>query len=561
MSSKLAELANHAAALKIANYGRDGWRWFGEQVRTHDEHDKVNPIKPFPVEKEYLWTSYALWLDEDWTLWEKTRQLMYSWLFSGAHLHLAMFTPYRRVMLASKTENDSIALLDRHEFIYKNQGDPEEFPGGVLPKPEDRRAGDCAIKRAYPAERVGNELIFANGSRLVAIPRGKNQIRSFVCSALFADEFGFMEDGEALFGAAIPALTGGGKFTGVSSAEVGHMESIIKEAKNHAKRHVKLMEGLDVWTSKGAKAAAESTYGGAGFTVIRAHYSADPDPYLQAKVAEARAMYKSTGRLAFFNKEYEIIYDALSGELIYPHFDKTVHVIPPLDPVVIADWKKIRIIDPGWRNACAVLWMAVSPAGWRGCVFTDPITNKETPIPVLVVYRELYVKKTDVADIIAAVKILSGTERYEIDLIDPSAKITKGNEAAGLNTFNQFIAGGIPVVEANNTVASGLDEVRRRLGIYGASPALLFCSNCEVSISEHEKYRYKDVSARVAMNADAPEAPRKKDDHTCDCTRYGCQWDPLPEREGAKIVPPGSFAAAVQLQDQAVKGTWASLKW
>lgn len=560
MTAKLAELAKHAMSLRIANYARDGWRWFGEQVRTFDEHDKVHPVKPFPVEKEYLWTSYELWLDENWTLWEKTRQLMYSWLFSGAHLHLAMFTPFRRVMLASKTEDDAIALLDRHEFIYRNQGDADEFPDGVLPKNEDRKPGDCAIKRAYPADRIGNELLFANGSRLVAIPRGKHKMRSYVCSALFADEFGFMEDGEELFGAAIPALTGGGKFTGVSSANPGHMESIVKEAKVHAAKHVKLMEGLDVWTSKGVKSVKEGEVG-AGFTVIRAHYSADPDPYLQAKVAEARAMYASTGRLAFFNKEYEIIYDALSGELIYPHFRKDVHVIPSIDPVLIASWSKIRIIDPGWRNACAVIWMAVSPPGWRGCVFTDPITNKEVPIPVFVVYRELYQKKMDVQDIIAAVKLLSGSEQYAVDLIDPSADITKGNESAGRNTMQQFVDGGIAVLKANNAVAPGLDEVRRRFGIYGQSPALLICEDCPNTIEEHEKYRYKDVSPQVSANADAPEVPRKKNDHTCDCVRYGCQWDLLPSREGAKIVPPGTFAAAMRVIDQQVKGTWASLRW
>lgn len=558
MSARLQELARHAMSLKIANYARDGWTWFGEQVRTFDEHDKKQPVKAFPTHKEYLWTSYCLWLDEDWTIWEKTRQLMYSWLFSGAHLHLAMFTPYRRVMLASKTEDDAIALLDRHEFIYNNQGDPDEFPDGVLPKTEDRKPGDCAIKRAYPAVRVGNELQFANGSVIVAIPRGKHKIRSFVCSALFADEFGFMEDGEEMFGAAIPALTGGGKFTGVSSANIGHMESIVTTAKKHASRKVNLMPGLDVWTSKASETGVRMD--ATGFTVVRAHYSADPDPYLQAKVREARALYESTGRLAFFNKEYEIVYDALSGELIYPHFDEKLHVIPPISMEQIADWKKIRIIDPGWRNACAVVWIAVSPLGWRGCVYTDIETGVQYPLPVFVVYREFHESKMDVKDIISVVKLMSGTEKYEIDLIDPSADITKGNEDAGLNTLQQFIHGGIPVIKANNTVATGLDQVRRRFGVYGQSPALLICSNCEVTIKQHQRYRYKDVSPQVAMNADAPEVPRKKDDHTCDCVRYGCQWNPLPEKGGRVVVPNGSFAHAVQTTTKSAT-TWASMKW
>lgn len=548
-NSSQAQLAKYADDLAVARYARDGWLWFGEQVKTFDEHDKTDPVKPFPVEKEYLWTSYALWLEEDWTIWEKTRQLMYSWLFSGAHLHLAQFTPHRKVMLASKSEDDALALLDRITFIYDNQGEVE--------KGKVREPGDSAVKRSFPARRVGNSLVFDHGSQIIAIPKGKHKVRSYVCSALFADEFGFMEDGEELFGAAVPALTGGGRFTGVSSANPGHMEDMVKKAKKYAGRHQKLMEGLDVWRAKqGTRQSVEDAEGiAAGFTVVRAHYSADPDQYLQDKVREARAKYQSLGRLAWFNKEYEIVYDALSGELVWPQLDRDVHGIKPF--TIPDDWARIRVIDPGYRNPCGVLWIAISPAGWRGCV--DPET--ELKLPVMVVYREFYQKGLRVSEIVKAIKDRSGDERYSVDLIDPSSDIHKGNEVAGLSTMEQFVELGIKVLPASNAVAPGLDEVRRRLGVYGQSAALLLFDNLENTWKECLSYRYKEIGPVSLANQDAPETVRKKDDHLPDCVRYGCQWRPLPSKEGRAVVPFGTFAYVRKAEQKSKRGTWASRGW
>ncbi len=533
-----AQLSAYARDLKMVEYKRDGWKWFGDQAKTFAEHDKQNPVKPFPVHKEYLWVSYSLWLMEEWLIVEKSRQLLYSWLFSGAHLHLAQFTDYRKVMLASKNEDDAIALLERIWFMYSKQDDD--------------------VREAYPAERTGNIIQFKNGSQIIAIPRGKHKMRSYVCSALFADEFGFIEDGSELFGAAIPALTGGGRITCVSTANPGLMEEIVKAAKRFAGRHRVVMEGLELWHSPAENRDLAEDNLGAGFSVMRTHYSVDPDEYAQNKVKQARSKYQSVGRLPWFNKEYEIVYDALSGEMVWPQLDRNVHGVAPF--TIPDEWTRLRVIDPGFRNPCAVLWVAISPAGWRGCVHTDDKGN-QTKLPVMVVYQELHQKGLKVPEIAAAIHHRSGQERFSVDLIDPSSDIHKGNEVAGLSTMEQFQELGLKLIKANNTVEPGLDEVRRRLGVYGQSAALLIFNNLENTWRECMSYRYREVSARVLEHSDAPEAVRKKDDHIPDCLRYACQWRPLPNKDGTKIVPFNSFAHARKMESPNKRGSWAGVRW
>jgi hypothetical protein len=519
--TEAVDLSRSVDELRAARYKIAGWEWFKDQAKTFDEHDATNPVKPFPTGKKYLEITHHIWQETPWLLVEKTRQIMYSWLFVGEHLHLAQFTPYRRVLLGSRTDDEAYALLQRHWFMYENQ--------------------DEWLKKLYPATLVGNEMLFEDGSVLTAIPKGKNKVRSYVCSALFADEFFFQEDGEEMFGAAVPALTGGGRFTGVSTANPGFGEGLMRAAKKAARRQASPIKGMDFWQGApeivgGSGLMSEANDLATGFSVLRTHYSADPDPYTQKKVAEARAKYASVGRQAWFNKEYEIVYDALSGELVWPQLDREVHGIKPF--TIPDEWTRIRVIDPGYRNPTAVLWMAVSPPGWRGC--RDVETGRD--LSVLVIYQEMYETKWSVPQLVAEIKRRSGKETYSVNLIDPSANMHKGNETAGRSTAEQFTELGIPVILANNSVEAGLDEVRRRMGVYDQSPALLIFDNLENCWREALSYRYKEFSAKALEQMDAPEQVRKKGDHFPDDIRYGCQWRPLPSKGTAKAVPRGSFA-------------------
>ena len=67
--------------------GTEGIR---QQVFTQDEHDPEVIAKPFP-DKPYLREAGRLWLATKMNLWEKSRQMMASWLFCALYLHDTQF--------------------------------------------------------------------------------------------------------------------------------------------------------------------------------------------------------------------------------------------------------------------------------------------------------------------------------------------------------------------------------------------------------------------------------------------------------------------------------------
>jgi hypothetical protein len=71
-----------------------------------------------------------------------------------------------------------------------------------------------------------------------------------------------------------------------------------------------------------------------GFRVLRLHYSADPD---KDPATEHGARWYEEARKgmpdARWRQEYELDYGALSGQLVFPTFEETIHVVPDQLPV------------------------------------------------------------------------------------------------------------------------------------------------------------------------------------------------------------------------------------
>lgn len=190
------------------------------QVKTQDEHDESIPAKPFP-DKAYIREMVRLWLATKMNLWEKSRQMMASWLFCALYLHDTQFiksTGGKRLnFIQSKKEEDSDALLKRCYFIYENQ--------------------EPWLKAFYPAEYSYCHLRFFNREdverklpigELWAIPQGGDVLRQHTASGLFIDEAAFQPDLEASIRAAQPMLKGGGRIDCVSSANPGYFELLAE---------------------------------------------------------------------------------------------------------------------------------------------------------------------------------------------------------------------------------------------------------------------------------------------------------------------------------------------
>lgn len=192
-----------------------------QQVRTQDEHDDSVAAKPFPDRPDIRQVA-EWWITHKMNLWEKSRQLMASWLFCALYLHDAQFTSAvggkRLNFIQSKKEEDSDALLRRCYFIYEHQ--------------------DPWLKAMYPAVysychlrfyRVGDTEQKLPIGELWAIPQGDDVLRQHTASGLLIDEAAFQPSLEASIRAAQPMLKGGGRLDAVSSAEPGYFELLTTD--------------------------------------------------------------------------------------------------------------------------------------------------------------------------------------------------------------------------------------------------------------------------------------------------------------------------------------------
>ena len=100
---------------------------------------------------------------------------------------------------------------------------------------------------------------------------------------------------------------------------------------------------------------------GAGVPVVRLHYSADPS-MTPDRLQQLRSKYTSEAR---FNREMEIQYEALEGELLYPEFNRERNLCDPFDCSDRDRWTIYNALDPHPRTAHAMVWEAFNKHGDR----------------------------------------------------------------------------------------------------------------------------------------------------------------------------------------------------
>jgi hypothetical protein len=177
-------------------------------VWTQDEHDLENPVKKFP-DKQYLRVLCDLWYREQLLLIPKSRQLLMTWLFSACYLWDTQFHKGRLNFFQSKKEEDADRVVQRAYFVYEHQ--PEW------------------IKQLFPAEYTFCHLKFPKGkSEIWGVPQGEAQVRSHTASGIFSDEMAFQPESERAYTASRPTIFGGGRFTGVSTANPGFFHFLVE---------------------------------------------------------------------------------------------------------------------------------------------------------------------------------------------------------------------------------------------------------------------------------------------------------------------------------------------
>jgi hypothetical protein len=125
--------------------------------------------------------------------WEKSRDMMLSWACVAYLTLQAMKRPYCGILLQTQKDKKVIQLVDYAKHLYRNS-DPRIKEVYPLIKPLERQSD--------------HELTFANGSYIIGIPGGADQIRSYHPWGYLNDESSFQPDAGDCYNEALAAVKG-----------------------------------------------------------------------------------------------------------------------------------------------------------------------------------------------------------------------------------------------------------------------------------------------------------------------------------------------------------------
>lgn len=188
--------------------------WLQHHTRTRDSHWRESgassPYRPFP-QKPYFSLVVEEIQNEPVLFIEKSRDMMISWLCVGYFTHAAMSNEEREVLFQSQKEDKAAELIDYAKTLYEQQDEP--------------------LKRRFPLskplkEQSALKLEFANGSRIIGIPEGADQIRSYHPWGLLMDEAAFQPEAGEAYDAAVPVCQ---KIIVVSSAGPGWFADFVTD--------------------------------------------------------------------------------------------------------------------------------------------------------------------------------------------------------------------------------------------------------------------------------------------------------------------------------------------
>jgi hypothetical protein len=191
--AKALQLAVHS---RVQEAVRDTFLWVTRYTRTYNEHwldeGRPSPYEPFPPHP-YFKDVFDIFDLERVTWIEKSRDLMVSWA-CVAYLTLnAMKVRRRGVLFQTQTHDKARQLVRYAKQLYRSQ--------------------PSWLQDAYPLTKSVNlqsdlELHFMNGSSIVGIPGGADQIRSYHPWGYLNDESSFQPESGECYNQALAAVRG-----------------------------------------------------------------------------------------------------------------------------------------------------------------------------------------------------------------------------------------------------------------------------------------------------------------------------------------------------------------
>jgi len=490
----------------------DSGLWiFLQYVKTKDEHDALNPMKGLPTEdgaiKLYILTSFHYMLKHPQLAAPKSRQIMWSWMISIFSAWFARTAKHRLILIQSKKEEDAHALVSR--------GSKDPLAGRIsfIEHTLPAWLGDPNI-RSGDGNNAGR-LSYSNGSQIRGIPQGADQVRSHTPSLVASDEIAFQEEAEAAYVAIRPAVQGGGRWLGVSSANPGFFRRMcgnIDEESNVSSISGALPKGMRSWETRD------------GIVVLETHYSADPDkdPDRNGKswLIEAVKGYPGGMKSSGWRREMEIDWDIMGGDPVFEFLlDHDSKIFTPRlsHDVIVNDLELFGGFDYGIRNPSAFEVWGADKAGNLYAVW------------------EYYKSGDTYKETAAAIKSCPFYSKLRYIKADPSIWARTQQTANGIKSISElFSEEGIHFQPGRRGADVPVSE--RFLGDYWAEPdkpRAFITSACPQLRREMTNLRWKEHrSALVAATKNNPEEIVQKDNHGYDATAYL-----IDSRPGGRIGP------------------------
>ena len=196
-------------------------------------------------------------------------------------------------------------------------------------------------------------------------------------------------------------------------------------------------------------------------------------------------------------------WDVLAGQY-FAEFRRDAHVIEPI--ALPGHWRRFAAMDWGYRDPCAVLWLAVSDGGR------------------VYVYRELYLTRTLSSELARRIREAQGDERIAYTVASPDAWQTRGlQDVAGESIAEVFAAAGVPLIRADNARVPGWQRVREYLApMEDGLPRLQIFSTCTnlvrtLPLLTFDRHHTEDVDDSC-------------EDHAPEALRYALMSRPAPAR-------------------------------
>ena len=174
-----------------ARCAEDGLFWL-RFVRTRDEADPEQPVKPVPLHEAYVRELWRDLTDYQVAIIAKSRQMFVSWAIAAFCVHWARYRPNQAIYMQMQGWPDAVAMTSMPEGGFEGRC---QFIESHLPE-----------WMRQPVKCTEGRMQYPNGSIIQALAGGANQIRSKTYSLYVGDEFAFQEEQTKVWTAVAPLI-------------------------------------------------------------------------------------------------------------------------------------------------------------------------------------------------------------------------------------------------------------------------------------------------------------------------------------------------------------------